>query len=101
MQLSYLTRSLSIFPCPRSVACRPDFHKIYQLGALIGEGAFSKVHLATVKAAGLHKDMQVAVKCIDRDGMPLEDEEDIQEEVRKTGRSQRREWSPSSTNSVD
>lgn len=41
------------------------------------------VYLATVKAAGPHKDMQVVVKCIDRDFLPREDKEDILEEVKK------------------
>ena len=61
----------------------PAFHKNYNLGELIGEGAFSKVKAATVKTPGPQKGMQVAVKCIERQNLPREDEEDLLEEVRK------------------
>lgn len=58
------------------------FGKTYELGALIGEGAFSKVKLATVKSPGPYNGRQVAVKCIERQNLPREDEEDLLEEVR-------------------
>eukprot|EP00903_Cladosiphon_okamuranus_P010945 g10337.t1 len=58
------------------------FHSTYQLGEIIGEGAFSQVRSATVTKPGQHKGLQVAVKCIDRNNLPREDEEDLLEEVR-------------------
>lgn len=57
------------------------FHETYSLGPLIGEGAFSKVKGATTQK-GKHKGRLVAVKCIDRQNLPREDEEDLLEEVR-------------------
>lgn len=57
------------------------FHDTYSLGPLIGEGAFSKVKGATT-LKGKNKGTMVAVKCIDRQNLPKEDEEDLLEEVR-------------------
>lgn len=78
------------FLCPRPIVCRLDFHKIYQLGAIIGKGAFCTVHLATVKVDGPYKGMQVAVKCTERQNLRSLDEENLKEEVRKSASMHRR-----------
>lgn len=63
----------------------PGFHDTYNLGNVIGEGAFSKVYSATMKRPGPNQGLQVAVKCIERNNLPKEDEEDLLEEVSYTG----------------
>lgn len=55
------------------------FRQTYRLGPLIGEGAFSKVHSATLLRG---RGTQVAVKVIQRQNLPPDDEEDLLEEVR-------------------
>lgn len=92
MKWSFIIRSRSLLPWPRPVACLPDFHQTYQLGALIGAGAFAKVHLATVKVNGPYKDMQVAVKCTRRQNLPREDKEDLFEEVGNSTPVHSRAW---------
>lgn len=67
-------------PLPRPFLAA--FHSTYQLGKVIGEGAFSQVRSATVTRSGPDKGVQVAVKCIERTNLPKEDEEDLLEEVR-------------------
>lgn len=101
IQFCVITRSRSPFLCPHSDACLPDFQNNYQLGDVIGEGAFSKVKLATVKVDGPYRDMQVAVKCVERHNLRREDEENLLEEVRAVARSQRGAWLPGRTNTVD
>lgn len=73
-------------PHPTTPPARPPaaFHSTYQLGKIIGEGAFSQVRSATVTRSGPNKGVQVAVKCIERTNLPKEDEEDLLEEVRHT-----------------
>ena len=46
------------------------FEKIYKLGKVLGEGAFSVVKLGTHKKTG----KQYAIKCIARNGLPEDDE---------------------------
>lgn len=68
-------------PHTLGVTLDTDFHKTYELGPIIGEGAFSKVHSAKV-LRGPNRGSQVAVKRIERKNLPREDEEDLLEEVR-------------------
>jgi serine/threonine protein kinase len=49
----------------------------YKLGDVLGEGAFSVVKLAVNRKTG----QKVAVKCIDRQGLPEEDENSLRQEV--------------------
>lgn len=78
------SHSHSSLLCSGPIARLPDFHKIYQLGAIIGKGAYCTVHLATVKVDGPYKGMQVAVKCTERQNPPRLEEENLKEEVRKS-----------------
>lgn len=92
---------LSQDPVPLSPdACLPDFLNNYQLGDLIGEQAFSNVKLATVKVDGPYRDMQVAVKCVERHNLRREDEKTLLEEVRAVARLQKGAWLPGKTSSV-
>ena len=50
---------------------------VYKLGDVLGEGAFSVVKLAVNRKTG----QKVAVKCIDRQGLPDEDENSLRQEV--------------------
>jgi serine/threonine protein kinase len=50
---------------------------VYKLGDVLGEGAFSVVKLAVNRKTG----QKVAVKCIDRQGLPEEEETRIRQEV--------------------
>eukprot|EP00603_Paraphysomonas_imperforata_P004753 CAMPEP_0114416768 /NCGR_PEP_ID=MMETSP0103-20121206/2605_1 /TAXON_ID=37642 ORGANISM="Paraphysomonas imperforata, Strain PA2" /NCGR_SAMPLE_ID=MMETSP0103 /ASSEMBLY_ACC=CAM_ASM_000201 /LENGTH=428 /DNA_ID=CAMNT_0001585013 /DNA_START=53 /DNA_END=1339 /DNA_ORIENTATION=- len=50
---------------------------VYKLGDVLGEGAFSVVKLAVNRKTG----QKVAVKCIDRQGLPEEDENSLRQEV--------------------
>ena len=50
---------------------------MYKLGDVLGEGAFSVVKLAVNRKTG----QKVAVKCIDRQGLPEEDENALRQEV--------------------
>lgn len=79
---------VTLSPGPHPDACLPDFQNKYQLGDVIGEGAFSKVKLATFKIDGPFRDMKVAVKCVERHNLPREDEENLLEEVRTVAHSQ-------------
>ena len=49
----------------------------YKVGDVLGEGAFSVVKLAVNRKTG----QKVAVKCIDRQGLPEEDENSLRQEV--------------------
>lgn len=50
---------------------------VYKLGDVLGEGAFSVVKLAVNRKTG----QKVAVKCIDRQGLPEDDENSLRQEV--------------------
>lgn len=50
---------------------------VYKLGDVLGEGAFSVVKLAVNRKTG----QKVAVKCIDRQGLPEEDTNSLRQEV--------------------
>mmetsp|Transcript_6567 Transcript_6567/g.6865 ORF Transcript_6567/g.6865 Transcript_6567/m.6865 type:complete len:314 (-) Transcript_6567:432-1373(-) len=54
-----------------------ELKKIYKLGDVLGEGAFSVVKKGTNRKTGA----EVAVKCIDRNGLPEEDEASLRQEV--------------------
>mmetsp|Transcript_16178 Transcript_16178/g.24382 ORF Transcript_16178/g.24382 Transcript_16178/m.24382 type:complete len:353 (+) Transcript_16178:89-1147(+) len=54
-----------------------ELKKLYKMGDVLGEGAFSVVKKATHRKTG----NEVAVKCIDRNGLPDEDEAALRQEV--------------------
>jgi len=54
-----------------------DFKSVYRIGKVLGEGAFSVVKLATNKKTN----QKFAVKCIDRNGLPADDEASLRQEV--------------------
>jgi len=56
---------------------KPKFRSVYQQGEKLGEGAFSIVHRAVHKENG----QEVAVKIIDRFGIPPDDEKALRSEV--------------------
>jgi len=62
----------------------PEFHSLYQLGDVLDQGekdGWLSTRLATVKMPGPNKGLVVAVKCIDKTKVPVEEEEGLLEEV--------------------